>query len=153
MTTASLRLFLVAVAWLGVAVPGRADDAPAIVVPNRPHAPVVINGCDATYMVVESDWGLAKNVRIAPTVYGCRAPVLREVGHYFPSAGRVPGYGRLEIEPPAGRRLPPRAESYRRSWSAQSAPPAVQPPVPIEPPEIIIAPRAGEAPPVPRARD
>lgn len=143
MTTVSTRLFFIAAAVLGATVAAMADDGPVIVVPNRPIAPIVINGCDASYAVVESDWGLAKNVRIAPTVYGCRAPVVREVGRYFPSAGRVPGYGRHEIEPPADRRLPPRAESYSRSWSVQSAPPAVQPPVPMNPPEVIIAPRGG----------
>ncbi|HBF55564.1 MAG TPA: hypothetical protein DDW72_16910, partial [Afipia sp.] len=66
-----------------------------------------------------------------------------EVGHYYPSAGRTPGYGRLEIQPPANRALPQPAESYHRSWSAQSAPPAPQQhyDVPLYPPSIIEAPR------------
>lgn len=144
MMPAPSRLFLSAAIVLGTAATAVADDGPTIVVPNRAVAPIVINGCDASYAVVESDWGLGKNVRLAPTVYGCRAPVVREVGHYFPSAGRVLGYGRLEVEPPANRRLPPRAESYNRSWSAQSAPPVAQPPVPMNPPEVIIAPRYGD---------
>jgi hypothetical protein len=62
------------------------------------------------------------------------------VGHYYPSAGRIPGYGRLEIEPPANRRLPQPAESYHQSWSAQSAPLPAQSNVPVNPPEIIYAP-------------
>jgi hypothetical protein len=53
----------------------------------------------------------------------------------------MPGYGRLEIEPPANRRLPQPAESYHQSWSAQSAPLPAQSNVPLNPPEIIYAPR------------
>ena len=52
----------------------------------------------------------------------------------------MPGYGRLEIEPPANRRLPQPAESYHQSWSAQSAPLPAQSNVPVNPPEIIYAP-------------
>jgi len=144
MMPAPVRVLCSAAIVVGAAATALADDGPTIVVPNRAVAPIVINGCDASYAVVESDWGLGKNVRLAPTVYGCRAPIVREVGHYFPSGGRVPGYGRLEVEPPANRRLPPQAESYSRSWSAQSAPPAAQPVVPMNPPEVIIAPRDGD---------
>ncbi|MEH2533247.1 hypothetical protein V1277_000366 [Bradyrhizobium sp. AZCC 1588] len=113
-----------------------------IVIPGRPGVPVIINGVDASYAVVEGDWGLGKGTHVEPTVYGGRYvdPVPR-VGHYYPSAGRLPGYGRLEIEPPANRRLPQPAESYHQSWSAQSAPLPAQSNVPIDPPEIIYAPR------------
>ncbi|MFG3593944.1 hypothetical protein [Bradyrhizobium sp. RDI18] len=113
-----------------------------IVIPGRPGVPVIINGVDASYAVVEGDWGLGKGTHVEPTVYGGRYvdPVPR-VGHYYPSAGRMPGYGRLEIEPPADRRLPQPAESYHQSWSAQSAPLPAQSNVPVDPPEIIYAPR------------
>jgi hypothetical protein len=113
-----------------------------IVIPGRPGVPVIINGVDASYAVVEGDWGLAKRIHVQPTVYGGRYidPVPR-VGHYYPSAGRMPGYGRLEIEPPANRNLPQPAESYHQSWSAQSAPLPAQSNVPVNPPEIIYAPR------------
>ena len=75
-----------------------------IVIPGRVGVPVIINGVDASYSVVEGDWGLEKRTHVQPTVYGGRYidPVPR-VGHYYPSAGRMPGYGRLEIEPPANR--------------------------------------------------
>jgi hypothetical protein len=56
----------------------------------------------------------------------------------------LPGYGRLEIQPPANRRLPQPAESYHQSWSAQSAPQPVQPEVPFYPPPIIGAPQNGD---------
>jgi hypothetical protein len=113
-----------------------------IVIPGRPGVPIIINGVDASYAVVEGDWGLGKGTHVEPTVYGGRYvdPVPR-VGHYYPSAGRMPGYGRLEIEPPANRKLPQPAESYHESWSAQSAPLPAQSNVPVNPPEIIYAPQ------------
>jgi hypothetical protein len=113
-----------------------------IVIPGRPGVPVIINGVDASYAVVEGDWGLAKSTQVQPTVYGGRiiAPV-PNVGHYYPSSGNLPGYGRKEIEPPANRRLPQPAESYHQSWSAQSAPLPAQSSVPVDPPAIIYAPQ------------
>jgi hypothetical protein len=113
-----------------------------IVIPGRPGVPVIISGVDASYAVVEGEWGLGKGTQVEPTVYGGRYfdPVPR-VGRYYPSAGRVPGYGRLEVEPSANRRLPQPAESYHDSWSAQSAPLPAQSSVPVNPPEIIYAPQ------------
>jgi hypothetical protein len=113
-----------------------------IVIPGRAGVPVIINGVDASYAVIEGDWGLGKGVQVQPTIYGGRYidPVPR-VGHYYPSAGHMPGYGRLEIEPPPGRKLPPPAESYYQSWSSQSAPLPAQSDVPANPPAIIYAPQ------------
>ena len=129
---------------IGTALPAAANDGFSIVVPGRPGVPVIINGIDASLAVVESDWGLGKNVHIQPTVYGGReidpAP---QAGHYYPSAGYRPGYGRLEIQPPANRRLPQPAESYHKSWSMQSSPQAVQSDVPYDPPAVILAPQHG----------
>src|ERR1700755_73222 len=80
----------------------------AIVIPGKPGVPIIINGIDASYAVVEGDWGLEKGEHVPPTIsagrYVDRVP---NAGHYYPSAGHMPGYGRLEIEPPANRRLPP----------------------------------------------
>jgi hypothetical protein len=113
-----------------------------IVIPGRPGVPVVINGVDASYAAVEGEWGLGKNWQVQPTVYGGRyIDPVPNVGHYYPSAGHLPGYGRLEVEPPANRRLPQPAESYHQSWSAQSAPLPAQSSVPVEPPAIIYAPQ------------
>ncbi len=119
-----------------------AGTGPVLVIPGRPGVPIIINGVDASYAVVEGDWGLASRVRVTPTVYGGRYvyPV-PNVGHYYPSAGHPPGYGRLEIEPPANRRLPQPAESYHQSWSAQSVPQPPQPEVPFYPPPVIVAPQ------------
>ncbi len=108
------------------------DTGPIIAIPGRPGVPVLINGWDASYAVVEGDWGLAKNLHVQPVVtYGHVPSEGPPVGHYYPSAGRLPGYGRVEIEPPANRPQPPEAESYFRSWSAQSAPPQPQATPPI----------------------
>src|ERR1700676_1925180 len=122
-----------------------ADSAPVLVIPGRAGVPIIINGIDASYAVVEGDWGLSKNVHVTPTIYGGRvADPVPNVGHYYPSAGHLPGYGRLEIEPPANRALPQPAESYHQSWSAQSTPQPVQPEVPFYPPPVIIAPQNGD---------
>lgn len=129
---------------IGTAVTATADTGPLIVIPGRAGVPVMINGRDASYAVVEGEWGLAKSFKNADRVYGGWDRYIGpEVGHYYPSAGHRPGYGRLEIQPSANRALPEPAESYHRSWSAQSAPPAPQQhyDVPEYPPAIIEAPR------------
>src|ERR1700746_4064629 len=121
-----------------------------IVVPGRPGVPVIINGIDASYAVLEGDFGLGKGVNNQPTIYGGRLlPPEPPVGHYYPSLGLKPAYGRLEIDPPANRKLPQPAESYHQSWSAQSAPtpatsPTTQPEVPFYPPPVILAPRGDD---------
>ncbi len=113
-----------------------------IVIPGRPGVPIIINGVDASYAVIEGEWGLGQGNQVQPTIYGGRYidPVPR-VGHYYPSAGRMPGYGRLEVEPPANRRLPQPAESYHQSLSVHSAPLPAQSNVPVNPPAIIYAPQ------------
>lgn len=113
---------------IAAAVTALADTGPLIVIPGKPGVPVIINGRDASYAVVEGEWGLAKSFKNADRVYGgWDRYTVPEVGHYYPTAGRTPGYGRLEIQPSANRALPQPAESYHQSWSAQSAPPAPQP--------------------------
>jgi hypothetical protein len=140
-----MRIGLALAILIGTAAAALADSAPVLVIPGRPGVPVIINGVDASYAVVEGDWGLSKNVHVTPTVYGGRyVDPASNVGHYYPSLGHQPGYGRLEIEPPANRKLPQPAESYHQSWSAQSAPQPVQPEVPFYPPPIIVAPQGGD---------
>ncbi len=111
------------------------------VIPGRPGVPIIINGRDVSYAVIEGDFGLGKGYQVPMTIYGGRAVEPDPpVGHYYPSLGHLPGYGRLEIEPPRNRKLPQPAESYYRSWSAQSAPLSPQTDVPPNPPPIVIAP-------------
>src|SRR5712671_2606542 len=130
---------------IGMTAAALADSGPVIVIPGRPGVPIIINGVDVSYAVLEGDWGLGKGVHVQPTVYGGRYfDPTPNVAHYYPSAGRMPGYGRLEIEPPANRKLPQPAESYHQSWSAQSTPQPEQPAVPFYPPPIIVAPQNGD---------
>ncbi len=119
-----------------------ADTGPVYVIPGRPGVPVIINGRDVSYGYLEGDWGLARNVHVQPTVFGGGGTPIKEVGHYYPTFNRTPGYGRLEIEPAANRVLPQPAESFHQSWGAQSAPPAPQA-IPENPPAVIVAPEVG----------
>jgi hypothetical protein len=126
---------------IGTSLPAFAGDGFNIVIPGRPGVPIIINGIDASYAVVEGDRGLSRDLHVQPTVYGGRyVDPVPNVGHYYPSAGRQPGYGRLEIEPPKNRKLPKPAESFHESWSAASPPPALQESVPFDPPAVIVAP-------------
>jgi hypothetical protein len=122
--------FLVAVS----ASPALAQRGPVIVVPGRPDIPVLMNGVDISWAVVEGDFGLARPGLVTPTViyrllppgpppYSSGPPPgARVEPGFFPTTGKQPGYGRLEVVPAPDRPLPPPAESYRRSWSSQSAP-------------------------------
>jgi hypothetical protein len=141
-----MRAGLALAILIGTALPASAADGFDIVIPGRAGVPVIINGVDASYAVVEGDWGLGKGLHVQPTVYGGR-PVDPEpqVGHYYPSLGHTPGYGRLEIEPPPGRVLPKPPEIFYQSWSSQSGPPQAQPEVPPYPPRVIAAPPSGGA--------
>jgi hypothetical protein len=129
---------------IGLPSAALAADGFDIVIPGRPGVPIIINGIDASYTVVEGQWGLAKNVQVQPTIYGGRYIEERQpydVGHYYPSMGLRPGYGRLEVEPPANRKLPQPAESYYRNWQSNSAPLPPQADVPVDPPPVILAPQ------------
>jgi hypothetical protein len=140
-----MRLRMALVILTGLTSTAFAGGGFDIVVPNRPGQPIIINGIDASYAVVEGEWGLGRNEQVQPTIYGGRyIDPEPNVGHYYPSLGHMPGYGRLEIEPPPGRRLPQPAESYHESWSAQSAPLPAQSNVPTNPPAVIYAPQIGD---------
>src|SRR5262245_11087443 len=135
-----MRVTMTLAILLGLTASALADSGPLLVIPGRPGVPVIINGRDVSYGVLEHEWGLAHHFKPATIVYGGWDEYVQpEVGHYYPSAGRTPGYGRLEIEPPANRRLPQPAESYHQSWSAQSPQPAQQN-IPYDPPPVIVAP-------------
>jgi len=139
-----MRIGLALALLIGTTLAASADSGPVIVIPGRPGIPIIINGIDASYAVVEGDWGLARGTHVQPTVYGGRyVDPEPHVGHYYPSLGHAPGYGRLEIEPPANRKLPPRAESFHQSWSAHSDPLPAQSDIPQTPPAVIVAPEIG----------
>lgn len=135
-----MRAALTVAVWIGSTLGAAAlESGPQIVIPGRPGVPIIINGRDASYAVIEGDWGLARGNHVQPTIFGGRRVPPLNVGHYYPGAtGEQVGYGRLEIEPPENRKLPKPAESFHQSWSAESAPPTPQPMV--EPPPVILAP-------------
>jgi hypothetical protein len=144
-----MRLKLALAILLGMSSAALAEGF-EIVIPGRPGVPIVVNGIDVSSAVLEGDYGLGKGVNNQPTIYGGRlVPPAPEVGHYYPSLGLKPAYGRLEIEPPPNRKLPQPAESYHDSVHAQSAPlpptipNAPQPDIPFYPPSVIVAPPDG----------
>jgi len=143
-----MRLIMAAAILIGSMPLAFAGEGFDLVVPGRPGVPIIVNGIDVSYAVLEGDFGLGKGVNNQPTVFGGRYVGWDQpnVGHYYPSLGLRPGYGRLEIEPPANRRLPQPAESYHQSWSAESAPqPAQQQPeIPFYPPPVILAPHSDD---------
>jgi hypothetical protein len=136
-----MRMGITLVILIGATCTALAGSGFDIVIPGRPGVPIIINGIDASYAVIEGQWGLGKGAHIQPTVFGGHyVDPKPQVGHYYPTAGHVPGYGRLEIEPPANRRLPQPAESYHQSWSSESVGQSVGTDVPLYPPPVILAP-------------
>ena len=125
MSRGRMAFVVVALASFALApAPVRADSGPVIVIPSRPGIPVIINGRDASYAVVEGDWGLSRPGAVPVIVIG-GSPVLpnevyRRRNSYIPKYGRAPERGRYEVEPPADRALPEPAESFSRSWSTSS---------------------------------
>jgi hypothetical protein len=106
------------------ASPALAQRGPEIVIPGKPGVPVYINGIDASWGIVEGDFGLDRPGMVTPTVIW--RPLVVELPErapaaYHPATGKRPGYGRLEIVPPPDRVLPPPAPTYYRSWSSGSA--------------------------------
>jgi hypothetical protein len=125
------------------ASPAFAQHEPVIVVPGKPGVPIFINGVDASWAVVEGEFGLSRPGAVAPTVitrpYLLTAPY--PVPGYFPSTGRRPGYGRYEIVPPPDRPLPPPAPTYFRNWSSESSAVPATKYAPYATPNVIVAPR------------
>ncbi len=139
-----MRLRLALAMMVAMTSAALASEGFDLVIPGRPGVPVLVNGVDISYAVVEGDFGLGKGVHNQRRVFGGRvAEPDPNVGHYYPSMGLTPGYGRLEIEPPANRKLPKPGPSFHDSWSAHSDPQPAQPEVPFYPPPVIVAPRGG----------
>jgi hypothetical protein len=125
--------------------PALAQRAPEIVIPGKAGVPVIINGVDASWSVVEGEFGLDRPGAMTPviTFRPLLAAVPYEVPGYFPKTGRKPGYGRLEIIPPPDAPKPPPAPSYYRSWSSQSAPGPVTDYAPYPMPPVVVEPNFG----------
>jgi hypothetical protein len=127
---ASSLLIALCIAVIGTRAALAADSGPVIVIPGRLGAPVIINGLDVSGAVVEGDFGLYSPHMVAPRVISGPVAIPQQFGprgYYYPAFGRVPGYGRYEIETPAEHRPAP---SFHRSWTSQSEPlpPTLDPP-------------------------
>jgi hypothetical protein len=118
-----MRLVHAILLFAVTASPAFAQRGPVIVIPGKPGVPVYVNGIDASWGVVEGEFGLDKPGLMTPTVIYRPMVVTYPtyVPDYYPKDGKRPGYGRLEIIPPANRPLPPPAPTYYRSWSSGSA--------------------------------
>jgi hypothetical protein len=101
-----------------------AQRAPVIVIPGRPDVPVYIHGIDASWGIVEGEFGLDRpNMATETVIWRPYPPTIAfPTPGYYPADGRRPRLGRLEINPPRNRALPPPAPTYYRSWSSGSAP-------------------------------
>ena len=125
--------------------PALAQREPQIVIPGKPGVPVYINGIDASWGVVEGEFGLDRPGLMAPIVI-YRPVVVSLPAHepaYHPETGKRPGYGRLEIIPPADRPLPPPVPTYYRNWSVGSPPDPVTIYTPPPPIAVEVSPRFG----------
>jgi hypothetical protein len=150
---ASLRsaLLLSIIGVLGLcagAVPARAQHEPVIVVPTRPDVPVIINGIDASWCVVEGDWGLYRPGAVPVTVicpyFLGPSPAPADADYtpdYYPKTGHKPNVGRLEVVPPANRALPPPAKSFYRLWTTPPDRAPVTEYAPYNGPPVVVAPR------------
>jgi hypothetical protein len=142
--TSRLRVAIAIGTFVGASGTALADHAPSLVVPGRADYPVMVNGYDASWGVVEGDWGLHRPGFVSPTVIPSPiAAPLAPAKHFFPSLGAAPYSGRYEIEPPANRALPPPAQSFHRDWSTSSDM-SVPATAPSAYPEVIPGPGASE---------
>jgi hypothetical protein len=124
-STDLLALLVAGLCALAAALPAHAQTGPVIAIPTRPGIPIVINGWDASYAIVEGDWGLARpSIGIAVIGGGpvLPNPVYEPRRHYHPRYGRPPARGRFEVEPAFDQPLPEPAAPFRRSWSTSSQP-------------------------------
>jgi hypothetical protein len=109
----------------GAAAVASGAEAPVVfVIPGKAGVPVIINGVDASFTVVEGDVGLSRPGHLTPQIV---TPPLRGpgagfyfYGGYFPARGISPGRGRYEIIPEGKRHQLPNPESFKREWSTQS---------------------------------
>lgn len=154
-------LIAVLAASVFAAVVARADNVAVIVVPGKRGVPVIINGRDASWSVVDGDFGLYRPGHVYPTIVPLRPyasfpwrrasvarhPVHRRFVHrrvvhwrgaarphgYFPSTGIRPRVGRRESS--SANSGPPRpAQDFFRSWSNGEGPPVpadLDPPAPV----------------------
>ena len=96
---------------------------PVLVIPGRPGIPVVINGYDASYTIVEGDWGLARPGQVSPVIVSGPLITAVALSHrpLFPvSQGRGPAMAaaRSSRRRIGGGRA--RRRAIYREWGAES---------------------------------
>src|ERR1700694_2392227 len=86
-----------------------------IVIPGRPGLPIIINGVDASYAVVEGEWGLAKSEQVPPTVYGGGyVDPVPHLGHSYPHPAPQPAQPEVPFYPPPVILAPQGGEDFAR---------------------------------------
>ena len=132
-------LLLALCAAIGSTQGAHAQTGPVVVVPGKPGVPVTINGVVVDGAVVYGDWGLGRNGGPRIIIDGPVGAIENwDSRGYYPSMGRAPRVGRLEIEQPPR----PRGNTdFHREWGAGSdmAAPVTEYP-PFNPPPVILAP-------------
>jgi hypothetical protein len=118
------------------------ETGPVVVIPGRPGVPVIVDGRDVSYAVIEGDWGLARPSQTDPVIiyrYGPPIHYFPGAARYYPSAGRPPRVGRKEVDMPSTNPEP--AQTFIRSWGVQSDPtPATSPGNNYDMPPVIVSP-------------
>jgi len=108
-----MRAGLALAILIGTTWAALADGAPVIVIPGRPGVPIIINGVDASYAVVEGDWGLGKGVHVhSPRSMAAATLIPRRTSVTTiraPVVSRATGDLKSNRRPTAGCRSPPRA--------------------------------------------
>ena len=118
------------------------ETGPVIVIPGRAGVPIMMDGRDVSYSVIEGDWGLGRPSNINPRViyrYGPPKGYFPDSASYFPSLGQPPRVGRKEVDMPSTNPEP--AEGNIRSWGVQSDPTPATSPSAYEMPPVIVAPQ------------
>src|ERR1700756_5516571 len=67
-----MRLSTALAILIGLSPSAFAGEGFDLVIPGRPGVPIIINGLDVSYAVIEGDFGLGKGVYNQPTIFGGR---------------------------------------------------------------------------------
>jgi len=90
---------------------------------RRPGVPIIINGIDASYAVIEGEWGLGRGEQVSHDLW-CRSSISAPRSATTIRAPVVCRVRASRDRTAANRKPARRAEPFHQSWSAQSAPPA-----------------------------
>jgi len=141
---------LIIAAGLAGGAAGASETGPVIVIPGRAGVPVMMNGVDISYAVVEGDWGLARPSQTDPQVifryFPPPPPYGKPPAHYFPSGGPPPKLGRQEVNdarPPSPNNPAP---TQFREWGAASRNTPATSPTPLDTPGMLVVPEVNVGP-------